>query len=214
MKRSSFRALLLTVVSCAVVGCAGFTGPSHQKALDYTPLDAAIEGGDLPKVKELVTEDPRLVNGRGWGDTAPLHLAALNDFPDIAAFLLDKGANVDAKAKGGATALHIAAQRNNRTLVKLLLAHKANINAEDSKQRTPSDRAIEWHHPEMAEFLKSRGGHSTKARSHQDSSSKMGSRLNSELRNSECFDSLASHTYSLLPSQLCVDHSLSQIVHS
>jgi uncharacterized protein len=73
-----------------------------------------------------------------------------------------------AARKGGATPLHIAAQKNNLELVKLLLAHGADINAVDSEHRTPTDRALKWHHPEMAEFLKSRGGHATKTPNHQD----------------------------------------------
>lgn len=153
------RWLLISIVACVAVSCAGLTGPSRHNTLDYTVFDAAIEGGDFAKVKEMVTKQPELVNRRGWGQTTPLHLAALNDFTEIAKFLLEKGAEVDAKAKGGATALHIAAQRNNRELATLLLADKANINALDSDHRTPKDRAIEWHHPEMARFLSTRGGH-------------------------------------------------------
>jgi ankyrin repeat protein len=151
---SSARTFLALLAVCAFAGCAGTLAPSRHNALDYTALDAAIEGGDLATVKYFVGKEPRLVNGKGWGDTAPLHLAALNDQTEIAVFLIQNKADVNARADEGETALHIAAQRNNRDLVELLLLHRADINALDSKQRTPADRAKQWHHPELATFLR------------------------------------------------------------
>jgi ankyrin repeat protein len=162
MKAMQIRVVVPLAIICLFAGCAGVTGPSRHNALDYTSFDAAIEGGDFATVKTLANKDRQIVNGRGWGDTTPLLLAAQNDQSQIAEFLIKKGANVNASAKGGATALHLAAQRNNRALVKLLLAHKANINATDAERRTPMDRAIEWHHSDMAEFLRSQGGKSLK----------------------------------------------------
>ncbi len=151
---SAVRFLLTVFAFCTFAGCAGTLAPSRHNALDYTALDAAIENGDLATVKELVHKEPNLVNGKGWGDTSPLHLAALNDNTEIAAFLLQNGADVNARADEAETPLHIAAQRNNRDLVKLLLLHKADVNTLDSKHRTPADRATQWHHPEMAAFLR------------------------------------------------------------
>ena len=87
-----------------------------------------------------------------------MYLAALNNCTEVARFLLERGANVNAKSQDGATGLHIAAQKDNLELVKLLLANKADINAVDSKHRTPMDRALEWHHPDIAAYLKKNGG--------------------------------------------------------
>jgi ankyrin repeat protein len=110
------------------------------------------------KAKEIIASKRALVNERGWSNTTPLYLAALNNCTEVAQFLLKHGANVDAKSREGATSLHIAAQKNNLELVKLLLAYKADINATDSKHRTPMDRALEWHHPNVAEYLRKDGG--------------------------------------------------------
>ena len=162
MRALNCRFIISLVVAALLVGCAGVTTPSRHNALDYTKYDAAIEGGDLVTVKALTNENREIVNDRGWGDTTPLILAAQNDQTQIAQFLIDKGANVNASAKGGATALHIAAQKNNRALAKLLLVYKANVNATDAQGRTATDRAIEWHHSDMAEFLRTQGGKSLK----------------------------------------------------
>ncbi|MFZ3376312.1 MAG: ankyrin repeat domain-containing protein [Chthoniobacterales bacterium] len=162
MKASLIRLVLCVALASFIVGCAGMATPSRHNALDYTKYDAAVEGGDFVTVKALTNEDRRIVNGRGWGDTTPLILAAQNDQTEIAQFLVQSGADLNATAKGGATALHLAAQRNNRALAELLLAHKAKINAADAQGRTPTDRAIEWHHPDMAAFLRSQGGKSLK----------------------------------------------------
>jgi ankyrin repeat protein len=117
-----------------------------------------VKGCDLVKTKEIIASNPVLVNHRGWSKTTPLYLAALNNCTEVARFLLEKGADGNAKSQEGATPLHIAAQKNNLELVKLLLAYKANIIALDSKHRIPMDRALEWHHPDIAEYLKKSGG--------------------------------------------------------
>jgi ankyrin repeat protein len=162
VRTSLTRFVLFVAVASVLVGCAGVATPSRHNALDYTKYDAAVEGGDLVTVKALTNEDRQIVNGRGWGNTTPLILAAQNDQTQIAQFLVERGADVNASAEGGATPLHIAAQRNNRALAKLLLAHNAKINATDAQGRTPTDRAIEWHHSDMATFLRSQGGKSLK----------------------------------------------------
>jgi ankyrin repeat protein len=162
MRASYTRLVVSVVVGSVLFGCAGVTTPSRHNALDYTALDAAIEGGDFGTVKTLANKDRNIINDRGWGDTTPLILAAQNDQTEIAKFLVEKAADVNASAKGGATPLHVAAQRDNHALVKLLLTHKAKINAADAKGRTATDRAIEWHHSDMAEFLRSQGGKSLK----------------------------------------------------
>ena len=116
-------------------------------------------GPGSPRATPILTNDAKLVNEKGWSDTTPLYLAALNNCTDVAVFLLDKGADVNAKTKEAATPLHIAAQKDNLRLVKLLLAHGADIDAQDSKHRTAADRAFLWHHPKMVRFLADRGRH-------------------------------------------------------
>jgi ankyrin repeat protein len=160
VKDHSLSPTVLLTICCLCAGCAGITTPSRHQTLDYTPIDAAVEAGDLNAVKALIKQDPRLVNVKGWGDSTPLHLAALNDRTEIATFLLAQKADVNAKTTKEATALHFAAQRNNRQLAVILLAHGADINAVDASGWTPADRAVKWKHLEMSDFLKKHRGRS------------------------------------------------------
>lgn len=148
------------LVCCGLVGCAGTLRPSRQNPADYSAIESAIESCDLAKTKLLVTADPRLVNKEGWSRTTPLYLAAQNNCLEVARFLLNSGAVVDARSTTGATPLHIAAEKGNIAIASLLLSRRADINAVDAKNRTPLDRAVAWAQPDMAAFLKKRGGRS------------------------------------------------------
>ena len=153
-----FLPLIAASICYGIVGCAGTLTPSRQNPADYSAMESVVESCDLPKTKVLVAADSRLVNKQGWSRTTPLYLAAQNNCLEVARFLLDNRAVVDAKSTTGATPLHIAAEKGNVAIASLLLSHKAEINAVDVKHRTPLDRALAWGHPEMAAFLKQRGG--------------------------------------------------------
>nr|WP_294937766.1 ankyrin repeat domain-containing protein [uncultured Flavobacterium sp.] len=73
---------------------------------DVTPLFVAISKGDLATVKKFV-EYGVDVNEAKNGMT-PLMYAARYNNPEIAKFLIEKGANIDAKNHNGYTALKLA----------------------------------------------------------------------------------------------------------
>lgn len=152
MKRLLPRCLTF-FATIAFVACQGTLTPSRQNPRQYTAFDAVVEGCDLASVKQMLASDRKLVNEKGWSDTTPLYLAALNNCTEVAAYLMAKGANVNAASKEGAVPLHIAAQKGNLPLVKLLLARGADPTARDSKGRTPADRALMWHYPEIAAYI-------------------------------------------------------------
>lgn len=57
----------------------------------------------------------------------PLHCACRNGHMEVAAALLERGAQVGAKTRNGLTALHMSAQGDHEDCVELLLRHGANI---------------------------------------------------------------------------------------
>merc|ERR1712157_650219 len=73
----------------------------------------------------------------------PLHIAAINNFPEITEFLLrEKNANVHAQDERGWTPLHIAAEHNSLDVIQTLLRHEANIDCRAKNTDTPLHIAI------------------------------------------------------------------------
>ena len=60
----------------------------------FVDIHAAARLGVLDRVRELIASDPKLVNARGGDGQTPLHFAST---VDIAAYLLDQGADIDAR---------------------------------------------------------------------------------------------------------------------
>ena len=79
----------------------------------------------------------------------PLHLAAINSFPELLSLLVQARVNLDATCVGGTwgtmTALHISARMSGgraTDCVEMLLAAGASVNARDISGRTPFDVAL------------------------------------------------------------------------
>jgi len=146
------------IVVCFVSSCSLLV-PSHHTTEEYTPFFAAVSAGNLAEVQQDISTDPALVRAMEWDNATALHDAVGQNHPDVAAYLLDKGAQVNAKTKDGLTPLHMAAQNGNIPIIELLISRGATINAIDSKGWTPLARAIKWEHPEAARALTEHGGH-------------------------------------------------------
>lgn len=107
-------------------------------------LNLAVERTNLALVKFLVnaakfTTEPVDPETGVWRlRWAPLHIAAMNGFNDIADFLVNNGAKVDiADPSNQLTPLHLACSNNNSTIVKMLLKKGALINPTDKSGATP-----------------------------------------------------------------------------
>ncbi|HLK49093.1 MAG TPA: ankyrin repeat domain-containing protein [Bryobacteraceae bacterium] len=108
-----------------------------------TALMFAARVGDLDSARQLVAAGANVNDTDAWGVSATT-LAAHSGFEDIAAFLLDKGADPNAD-KAGFTALHEAIMRRDEKMVKDLLDHGADPNI-PVKTWTPMRRSSEdWH---------------------------------------------------------------------
>lgn len=95
---------------------AGADQPSTQVT------HAENEALNLAKVKALVEADTAaLSRTNDYGQTL-LHEAAHLNFPQVAQFLIDKGARTDCKHDGGCTALEVAVIQNSLDVLDVLLA--------------------------------------------------------------------------------------------
>lgn len=100
----------------------------NEKAAVNALLKAGVDVDIRSKCKSNVNVD----------DTA-LHCAALWGREEIAALLIDSGANVNALTDRMSTPLHDAAGMGHVKLAKLLLEHGANPDARDATGKTPLD---------------------------------------------------------------------------
>ena len=96
-----------------------------------------IDGGPLTdRLREKLIELGQDVDLRRNGQT-PLHVAAYSNAADVAATLLDRGANVDAVDTLGQTPLHVAAGGARVDVLRELLARGADADAADQRRTKP-----------------------------------------------------------------------------
>ena len=106
-------------------------------------LHMAAQKGDAHEMAADV-RDGENPNGRDIRGRTPLHWAAKDDWPDVAAKLLELESDVNARDKEGKTPLHLAAEFcRSPDMVKLLFDNGADPHAQDKKGKTPLQLAEE-----------------------------------------------------------------------
>lgn len=128
----------------------------------FTPLGLASFFGqlDIVNVLHMYHADPNIASNNAM-HVAPLHSAVAGNHYEIAAKLLEMGADVNAVQADGFTPLMGAAQNGNLQMVQLLLAHGADKNARTAKHSTQfpdltaRDFAHTANHPEIVALLDS-----------------------------------------------------------
>lgn len=100
----------------------------------FTPLGLASFFGhlDIVNVLYMYHADPNIASNNAQ-HVAPLHSAVAGNHYEIAAKLIEMGADVNAIQADGFTPLMGAAQNGNLKMVQLLLAHGADTNARTAK---------------------------------------------------------------------------------
>jgi ankyrin repeat protein len=133
--------------------------PASAKAVTpdgFTALHlAAFFSGDADIARALVAAGAP-VSAAAGNDmrVTPLNSAAAAGADEVAAALLEAGADADAVQAGGYTPLHSAAANGDAALVGVLLAHGADPDRAADDGRTPADLAAERGHAELAARLR------------------------------------------------------------
>lgn len=90
-------------------------------------------------------------------EETPLHLAAEYGSADVAALLLEHGADVDARNKLGVTPLQCAASRGDKNIASLLIKRGAIVNAQNLGGRTALHLAAAYGHKDVVALLLAHG---------------------------------------------------------
>jgi ankyrin repeat protein len=117
----------------------------------------AAEHGDVEKIKELLKENPDLVNAKGYNGLTPLHFAANEGHLNAVELLLANKADVNARADYGSTALYLATFYGHKEVVEMLLAHKADPDVKNNEGWTPLAWAEDHGQQDIAGLLRQHG---------------------------------------------------------
>lgn len=117
------------------------TSPDEQYDLNEQ-FYLACGRGDYPLARELYGAGADVNFHYGSDRTTPLHNAATTDNAELAAWLIDMGADPRAATTDGNTPLHQAAWHSTVEMVDLLVRHKADVNATTKQGMPVIHRAI------------------------------------------------------------------------
>jgi uncharacterized protein len=91
-------------------------------------LIRSAEEGDLPAVRQLIADNPELVNATGDHSVTALHAAAEKNQAEAATILLDAGAELETETTWGMTPLQWAANMGSGEVGSLLISRGAHLN--------------------------------------------------------------------------------------
>lgn len=120
----------------------------------FTPLGLACYFGHYDIARFLVMKgaEVNMPSNNGF-NVFPIHSAAAGNYTNIAALLIESGANVNVKQQAGVTPLHSAAQNGNLDMLILLLEAGADVNVRMEGGKLPADLARDKGFGEIAEAL-------------------------------------------------------------
>jgi ankyrin repeat protein len=138
-------------------------GPKAKDLTDFHDFESSrfASEGDLEKVKAQLAESPDLVRhvypymarGRS-GDKTLLHYAIEGKHADVAALLVEKGADVNIQTQYTPSPLHLAAKVGSVEITRLLIDRGADVNAKaNGNGPAPLQEALIHRHKDVAELL-------------------------------------------------------------
>ncbi len=126
MVRKRTVGLLLIGLLCSAAGCDGLSKEQRR---------------EIAKIEEHIRDHPDAIDAADQpGGLTALHVAMLNNYTELARWLLQRGANPNAPDGKGEAPLHAAAifdRRPGCPMTRLLLAHGADVGPETLRAKLP-----------------------------------------------------------------------------
>lgn len=129
-----------------------FTFFTNAQSGDAKNIFDIARTGTLSEVKNLFNQNPKVVNEINQAGYSPLILASYRGNLEVAAFLINNGADINYKNEMG-TPLLAAVVKNNVAIVKILIDKKANIEAKDANGTTALIYAAMFKNYEICDLL-------------------------------------------------------------
>lgn len=120
-------------------------------------VHACARTGRVARLRELLVEEPALIQARNPEGETPMHQAAKYGELEALRFLIAQGGDVNASANQGVTPLHLAAGFGELETVKLLLEQGAEVDPKEAHGMTPIMAAQAQDHRAVIEVLRSAG---------------------------------------------------------
>ena len=148
MKKFSIGFLVIVTLFCVGYAAGDQKDVGNQFAV-------AIESGDLDAVKALVQGGANADTLIDYGEhkITPLMKACWDGEQEIAAYLIENGADVNATDDAGETPIFSAIKRERPELTQLLIDKGAKVNVKDSRQFTPLTVAAAAGSDKLVELL-------------------------------------------------------------
>ncbi|KAI0400342.1 ankyrin repeat-containing domain protein [Xylaria palmicola] len=118
------------------------TGVSFSEEHISQLFQAAIEKGRLDLVA-LIFDHCGGINIMNSVGTTPLHMAAAGNYPRIAEYLLERGADINARDYNGCTPIYKACVENHPQVVSLLLTRGADVTIASNRNWSPLEASYD-----------------------------------------------------------------------
>ena len=155
--RKTATPIVLAAALLALGGCSLFKTSTALDPTTYQPVFDAARACQTDTVRTAVEREPVLLKGTEMKGTTLLLNALSGRCPDLALYLIGKGADPDAKMAGGLRPLHLAAKEGVLPAAQALIARHAPINAKTDTGKTPLDFAVEEDRADVATYLRQQG---------------------------------------------------------
>ncbi|MFC1563373.1 ankyrin repeat domain-containing protein [candidate division KSB1 bacterium] len=120
-------------------------------------IHEAAKNGELQVVKDLIENDPKIIDSPDKSGYTPLIRAAIEGHLEIVRYLVEKGANIEAKERYQMTPLFWAINRKHSDIAEYLIGKGADIEARNIYRSIPLVAASENNLTEVVELLIEKG---------------------------------------------------------